>query len=244
MIKKDNPSIIFITETWSNEADPCFSDLELVKFNRHICKREKRGGGLAILLEPNIPSTHVESIYNDHFELLCIDIRFSRLLTIRTILVYRTPSCSADFNEELIEALQRLSDRNTIITGDFNLPEIDWANGKSNTSRGSEFLYFLQNFNYKQFVKEPTRFTKILDLVLSNTDIIENVTCSPGISDHELVTFHINVPMKKHFPIIPKYNTDKIALNRLDGQLFSHLNDLRIHSFSIEDKYNRMQGQY
>jgi endonuclease/exonuclease/phosphatase family metal-dependent hydrolase len=65
---------------------------------------------------------------------------------------------------ELIENSQE----NTILVGDFNLPEIDWAR-KTSGNRGKKFLEATINANYEQLVTFPTHNRgNTLDLVLSN----------------------------------------------------------------------------
>lgn len=50
----------------------------------------------------------------------------------------------------------------------------------------SQFKYFVNCFNFGQYVMEPTRGNNILDLILSNSQmLVENVHVVPGVSDHE-----------------------------------------------------------
>ena len=196
MIKTKSPSVLCLTETWVFENDPSLSDLSLVKYKKFAVKRQKSGGGVAILIEQNLPCNFIDSYVSDSFELICIDIKFTSYITIRCILVYRTPSCSGINDSILIDYIERLSSENCIIMGDFNLPEIDWHNSQSKTNRGLEFLTLFHNFNYNQLVCEPTRKGKILDLVLCNSNLIIETNVLPGISDHELIEFYTKFPKK------------------------------------------------
>ena len=80
-----------------------------------------------------------------------------------------------------------------IIVGDFNLPDIKWSslNGTSTNS----FCDFIFDCNLNQLVDCPTHIKgNILDIVLSNTNFIQNVSVEPSqlvTSDHFIVSFII-----------------------------------------------------
>ena len=241
MIKTKSPSVLCLTETWVFETDPSLSDLSLVKYKKFAVKRQKAGGGVAILIEQNLPCNFIDSYVSDSFEFICIDIKFTCYITVRCILVYRTPSCSTTNDAKLIDSIERLSTENCIVLGDFNLPEIDWHISQSKTNRGLEFLTLFQNFNYNQLVREPTRKGKILDLVFSNSNLIIRTDVLPGISDHELVEFYTKFPKKNRNKPYTRISTDKLSMNQLDGFMFSQLNSIRTLEFTIDNKYNRMQ---
>ena len=53
--------------------------------------------------------------------------------------VYRSPNSTKTNNEKLYKCIQELSNRNLVIIGDFNYPNIDWNN--LHTPRdGSDFM--------------------------------------------------------------------------------------------------------
>ena len=55
------------------------------------------------------------------------------------------------------------------------------------------FVDIVSNYNLDQFIYSPTRQNHILDLVFaSKPALIKDVTIAPGMSDHEIVTFHID----------------------------------------------------
>jgi len=87
---------------------------------------------------------------------------------------------------------------NIIVSGDFNAPDIGWDSEYTNQSPASDgLLEIIDDHDMSQHVKEPTRRDRntqnILDLILSNnSNIIENVSVVPGISDHDIVLFIVN----------------------------------------------------
>jgi len=90
---------------------------------------------------------------------------------------------------------------NTILSGDFNLPSINWDDGNglltSHPTYGSElnnlFLDILDDVGLEKFVTSPTRQESILDLVFSTYSNISGLRIIPGISDHEAVVFYIDI---------------------------------------------------
>ena len=85
-----------------------------------------------------------------------------------------------------------------MLARDFNLPDICWEDGlvwiKTSPSYGNNinnlFIGILNVFKLEQQVKQPTRSTYILDLVMSSQpQLISDVSVIPGMSDHEAVNF-------------------------------------------------------
>lgn len=75
-----------------------------------------------------------------------------------------------------------LHKNNVILTGDFNAPDINWANSPNlgNLSPASNKLLEIIDHDSNQFVKEPTRqqgnTQNILDLALSIIKILSVVS--------------------------------------------------------------------
>ena len=81
-------------------------------------------------------------------------------------------------------------------------------------------------YDLEQLVKEPTRIhgntRNILDLVFTNNNtIVNNVKITPGISDHDIAFFTVNLaPKKKHLAkrkINIRKRTDQEKLNQQLG---------------------------
>ena len=124
---------------------------------------------------------------------------------------YRPPGSSCETLHCLRESLYKIVNREgsscrIVLAEDFNFPDIYWEDGvgciRTNPAYGCEckelFLDLLNDFALEQQVKEPTRGTRILDLVLSlQPQLISNVSVIPGMSDHEAITFQLNLSMSK-----------------------------------------------
>ena len=86
----------------------------------------------------------------------------------------------------------------------FDAPNIDWKNfaPKNASVYSDRLLEIVSDHRLNQMVKEPTRsqgkLHNILDLVFTNNEnIINNVKVLPGISDHDIVYFQVNLKCKK-----------------------------------------------
>lgn len=118
---------------------------------------------------------------------------------------YRSPSSSITFINELHDAINAISTRYPssclFLLGDFNFPNICWNTQPPHLSpfstEASNFLDLCSVFSLSQLITQPTRTlnntASTLDLILTNRpDFASSVTYSPGLSDHLLLTFHIN----------------------------------------------------
>src|SRR5688572_929147 len=81
------------------------------------------------------------------------------------------------------------------ITGDFNLPLMDWVNNCSpNQNVYIELLSYFKNNSLEQLVDFPTRENNVLDIILSdNPTQIRNIasTAPIGSSDHLTILFDL-----------------------------------------------------
>jgi hypothetical protein len=108
-------------------------------------------------------------------------------------LIYRSPNGGADSISGMAGALGR-AEKNCVIAGDFNVPEIDLANGTA-AGRARELLEAAEDQLLEQMVPFPMHLRgNMLDLVLM--DIPERVTDvqddgRPGSSDHVIISFNL-----------------------------------------------------
>ena len=83
-------SLLCITETWLSDVDPENILLALGKFDVYVCNRSTRGGGCAILCDPDkISSKLIANINGTGYELLVIDLYFP--VNLRVFCAYRAP---------------------------------------------------------------------------------------------------------------------------------------------------------
>ena len=133
------------------------------------------------------------------------------------------PSSIKALQKNLSELFQGTSMPNLVLAGDFNLPDIDWADAyvKPAPQYGKEAnqstIDMVHEFSLKQVVEEPTRGRNILDLMfVSSPDLVERVEVKPGISDHDDViadlSFQPAVGVKKPRKVYVYGKADKEKL--------------------------------
>jgi len=124
--------ILLLSETWLKPIDTCpyFHD---VGFTIYRKDRLKLGGGTAILIRNNIASCLVDITFNDNVtsDVCCIDFHLWTHM-FRIICVYRPLGLSVVIQTDAVSLVTCLSSllisKNEfyIVSGDFNLPLINW----------------------------------------------------------------------------------------------------------------------
>ena len=122
--------------------------------------------------------------------------------------IYRSPSCLEEDNLKLNNMLDRISEKHKsqkiVITGDFNLPDINWDDetcDKDENHKASKFLECIQFNNLTQFINKPTHHRAmqtptLIDLILSNeSDLVQNIKFYPplGKSHHSVLCFNLDI---------------------------------------------------
>ena len=196
------PHIIHATET---HLDKQISNAELIdpllydiyRKDRLFDPGHERGGVLNAIMKGVISSgeitleTDCESTWNK------IQIKGSKPLYTCTGCFYRKPNNDAVPIQRLDESLGRLTHTtslpNIILTGDFNLPDIEWDKEENRTKASPNYskeinetiINLVNEHNLQQCKNMPTRGNNIFDLVFTtNNNLIENITVEDGISDH------------------------------------------------------------
>ena len=113
---------------------------------------------------------------------------------ITVYLVYRPPSAPADSITELTE-LVKAAEKNSILIGDFNLPDMDWEGGVAR-GRTAGLMEAIDDGFMEQMVDFPTQVKgNILDLIVTNIperfeDVSEHGRL--GKSDHFMIVAKIS----------------------------------------------------
>ena len=216
-----------LTETWLKSY---ISDAQ-IQIPGYAVSRSDRdgrvGGGVLLYSHVNIPVSECEK-YDDG---ICEGV-FCRFSTIKTCVAvaYRPPNASATSFTSLLSffssCISRMNDDSydIMMTGDFNLPLIDWETTSVLTGGSLEMqqaaqalLVFMSKHLLFQYVLCPTRKGNILDLFITNNDrLVTNVTTSPtSLSDHELVDVMMAWnPLSNEKFAIPKF--DEASFRSLD----------------------------
>lgn len=192
------PDVLVITETWL-QSDVNDEEVTPRGYGIYRKDRDSRGGGVAIIYREYFHVTRLADIPG--IECVIIKLQLDEL----SLLIggfYRPPSAKPDFCDKLNEFLcaYKANSRNLILTGDFNIPSINWCTDfpEPLTTDAERFVDVLLFHDLTQLVKEPTRVhgdTKsILDLFLVSNGVRTRdpeVHVLDGISDHNMISLAI-----------------------------------------------------
>jgi hypothetical protein len=190
-----SPPFVAITETWLksyiSDAQVDISGYQVYRSDRP----SRVGGGCLLYVHNDLVVTETHH-YEDKFN----NVVMCFIESINTIVasIYRPPDSPAKNFEELIVFVQTKIDDlshdsrvpDIYITGDFNMPTIDWELNSTQLGESQEKLMKFLGSNFlTQVIREPTRLENTLDLVLTNrTQYIAELKCTPTtLSDHKLV---------------------------------------------------------
>ena len=225
--------ILCITET---HIDSSFNNEMILSSSQkciYRCDRDCHGGGVMIALSPciNHHQIHLEGTYFP-IEVICVKIEcVDSGLDLIILCLYIPPSFirqTIDPLDDLLgQVVSRFPKSTIFVSGDFNLPDIDWIigqvrSGSHNKTLHKSFLSSLLSHHLTQLVTEPThQLGNTLDLILTNNDSLftDLNVINPGLSDHYMVGINIKNrefrPNSKHndsFKIYAKANFEAITL--------------------------------
>jgi hypothetical protein len=195
-----------------------------------------------VAVKDNIICSQKDLLVDSGAELLMLDIHYSKNKSLMFGVFYRPPSADSECLEILQRNLESLSDQTDILlVGDFNFKGIDWSNNVflNNLSNYELFADILADNFLTQMVSQPTR-ENILDLVLTNNiDMVMAVEVGEPISDHNIITFRVNVnPYRNQSSKKKFYNFDKADWSGL-SELFNNIPwDCALVSNDINDVWN------
>ena len=195
LLTSNQYDVIFVTESWLSDATP--DNLIISGLPYHTIRRDRgsRGGGLLIAIK-NSTLYNVVHVANNT-EAMCIELIQSK---IRLILGYIPDKQNLDDVSCMCEVFRSCmkNDLSNIVIGDFNMSSINWESNSASQAGSKLFFECVSDLGLTQLVKEPTRENNILDLVLADNDrlvygveVLEHF----GLSDHNMVAFHIQSNM-------------------------------------------------
>jgi len=174
-ISSYNLHVLCVSETWLDSTVPN-SVIAPTGYSvfRHDCLT--RGGGVAVFSrnDVSVENVAIPQCFED-IKVVCIDIKIKG--SIYKIIGYYRPSgfSTADYEyiQNSIRCFQHLcsTHHTVVIMDDFNMPLVDWdLYSGPDTRMYSAFLHFINNYGLHQYVNNPTRGDKILDIVMSSSD--------------------------------------------------------------------------
>jgi len=263
IVTDQNIDLIFITETWFSEL----STTNLPHYNVHRKDRADRHGGVAIYTKDQLNVISAQSFASHNSEQMWLNV-IQGNETILIGCIYRPPTSDAPAFLEIANNLKKakcLLDEKKItgilLTGDFNLPNINWTetyvNDSSSNSFSARFYDIIQSLHLIQHVDFPT-FNKADGTALNTLDLIITGSqhCIPNVnSTHplgharqgHLVLYWNYVISSEKSPIHPHSTTlnyKKGDYKNLSNYISSHDWPSIIIGQNIEDSYEAFRKIY
>lgn len=211
-------------------------------------RKEKQGGGVAILVKKGIAYEEVNSLIanseRSHLETTWVELTNNDRSSITIGVVYLPPKATPDRVTDLSNLIAQASSLNhneTIVTGDFNHPDVDWATLSSRHLQNHTdhiLLKCIKDNFLTQHIHQPTREVplqspSILDLVITKQEnTIDSIDILPpiGNSDHNCIHFTTNcllsLKKRKQSLIYHKADFAKISEELQQAHLEENLNNL------------------
>ena len=238
VIDIENPDIVIGTESW---LSPSIYDGEIFppNLNYTVYRRDRQtkttGGGIFILVRNTLISD-LKPQYNTNCENLWVEVKVRGTKPLLIGAYYKPKELDHESMYELKSSLDCIlqSDKysNILLSGDFNLPSMNWNDeattpGCKNQSYYEQFLTIMKDCNLTQVIDRPTRGENILDLIFTtNTTLVQNSDVIPGIGDHDIASLVVSIK-----PYINRQQPRKILLyKRADWDGFREY----MHTYSDE----------
>ena len=197
LVALENPDVVALTETWTNEnIDNGYLqivDYEIIVRKDRVDTDRGRGGGLLVYVRKSIDALNTD-INTEFNQCASISIK-CKSEDVNIHVIYRSPNSNKSNDDALNNWVKELRGTNVLI-GDFNFPDIDWANGTSG-SRGRDFFDTTTEMFLEQHMDGPTHASgNVLDLILTDQEgLIYDVNTNGriGKSDHDLISFKIMI---------------------------------------------------
>ena len=234
LINKTSFDLVCINETRLDQTIKN-SEVELQGYDLVRRDRNRHGGGVAIYIRKVIPYLERKCLIPDNVEAICLEIQKPNAKPIIISTWYRPPGSKSELLERFELFLQNIDNENkeTIITGDFNINLLPKENELSVAERFKELL---NTFQLQQLINKPTRITEttktLIDLIICKTNdlkIIESGVIDLGISDHSLVYVCRKIGIPRGSPKV----IETRQFNKFKADKFQ--NDLRQAFIHIED---------
>ena len=213
------PDLILVTETWCNSeisnaylTIPGYELQPDLRMDRSDTDRG-RGGGLLVYTKTGLKILSCDSgaDFMQHCKFVLRGVTF--------YLIYRSPNSPVEELDQLAELI-RHAEKNCIVIGDFNLPQIDWSEG---TARGAStvVLEAVEDALMTQMVEFSTQVRgNILDLVITNMpERVQEVRDEGrlGKSDHVMIVTEISIgkqASENQLPLLDWRRADWGAMQR------------------------------
>jgi hypothetical protein len=205
---EEEPDLILLTETWCG-PNTTNAELSIAGYQLETDLRRDRtdtaagiGGGLIVYSKCGTTLRKTDRFKDNDFNQF-VEFELIAEKPINFIVIYRPPNSGNENIAKLCKILENLS-MNTVVVGDFNLPEVDW-DGEQSGARGRPVLEAVMSNQLSQLVNFATHIKgNLLDLVITNCPhkiLSVQESGRLGRSDHEMIKLEIlNNEQEKRIP--------------------------------------------
>ena len=253
LLEKENPDVIFGTETWLDGS--VFSN-ELLPSTYQIFRKDRitttTGGGVFLAIRSDLIARE-EPDLSANCESIWASIHMKGSQAVYFGAFYRPDAgckkTDLDYVYQLDQIMQKIPKTSHVwLAGDFNIPDVDWENvcfktGGRYPAVSKQILEIALDYNLQQMVTQPTRGDNVLDLVFTNTpSFVQDVKILPRLGDHDIVLVdalltpqRIKIPRRKVY----LYKKGNFELINDDIQDFAKtLTDDNIAQSSVNKLWN------
>jgi hypothetical protein len=195
--KHSKYDIIALNETWLDmNGKHLIAEISIPNYKMFYVDKPtptKRGGGSIMYVRDYLNPIIKRTTATNTSEIIHLEIQPQHGTIIKIVLIYRKTTIPAALDDIFYSQLEDIVTTNheTVIMGDFNLPNIDWTTLQA-PAPGNKLLNFVNDNNLRQHVLQATRQQNILDLVISTEiDLIQNVCILDKLGDHQMIEFEI-----------------------------------------------------
>ena len=207
-VDSSDPDVIIACETWLKE-DILSSEIMPPGFNPPLRKDRADGyGGVLLATKTGIIANEIK--IETKCEILATKLDIIKEQPLIIVSVYRPTNNDLPYAERLCEDLCKIAaeypSATLWISGDFNLPDIDWqtesiVGHNYSVAINNQFISTFNDLGLTQVVTFPTRQLNTLDLFLTNRPaLVSKCVPLPGVSDHEMVLTISNIKARHHKP--------------------------------------------
>ncbi len=215
-IEVARPDVIAITETWAT-SDHLMTEFSVQGYEGSHTNMLHKNGGVICYVKSDYPAVITSKQDSEKYDTVYIEVATSKhnKLTIGT--VYRPPKQQAADEAALYEEIQDITqNKQSVITGDFNCPNIDWTTMKGDQEGSSRLFEMLEDAFLTQIITQMTRDNNLLDLVLVSDSYLRR-KCQVGQKvigcDHYFIrlTIRRDHELTENISKIPYYRRANLA---------------------------------
>ncbi len=180
-------------------------------------RAHKKGGKVICYVKNTLTVVKLEKLEPEKYDSVYVDITTERNKKLTTGTVYRPAKLQTADDTALYEEINStIQNKEAIIIGDFNCPNVDW-NLMHGDPEGNRLVEMVEDAFLTQIVNQPTRENNIPDLVLAtDPDLISNCEVGEKLNgcDHHLICFNVKTELNltNNMASVPDYK--KANFNR------------------------------